>query len=69
MSTITIDDKNYKIDNLSDRQKGLAHHCIDLQRKIINTQKDLEQLITCKNAYSNDLVADIKKQEKPQAAE
>ena len=43
MSKITIDNDEYKLDDLSDKARSYAEHCHDLQRKIVNTQKDLEQ--------------------------
>ena len=51
MSKITIDDKEYKLDDLSDKAKNYAEHCHDLQKKIVNAQKDLEQFVTAKNTY------------------
>ena len=53
MSKITIDNDEYKLDDLSDKARSYAEHCHDLQRKIVNTQKDLEQLVTAKNTYYN----------------
>ena len=35
MSTITIDNKEYKLEDMSERAKGLAIHCRDLQEKIL----------------------------------
>ena len=49
MSKITIDNNEYKLDDLSDKARSYAEHCHDLQRKIVNAQKDLEQLVTAKN--------------------
>ena len=42
MSKITIDNNEYKLDELSDKARSYAEHCHDLQRKIVNAQKDLE---------------------------
>ena len=66
MSKITIDNDEYKLDDLSDKARSYAEHCHDLQRKILNTQKDLEQLVTAKNTYYNALKQEL---ETPQAAE
>ena len=48
MSKISIDNEEYKFDDLSDKARSYAEHCHDLQRKIVNAQKDLEQLVTAK---------------------
>ena len=66
MSKITIDDKEYKLDDLSDKAKYYSEHCDDLQKKIVYAQKDLEQLVTAKNTYYNALKQEL---ETPQAAE
>ena len=66
MSKITIDNEEYKLDDLSEKTRSYAEHCHDLQRKIVNTQKDLEQLVTAKNTYYNALKQEL---ETPQAAE
>ena len=69
MSTITIDNEEYKIDDMSERAKGLATHCRDLQAKILTKQMDLEQSITARNAYVADLKSELQKEDKPEAAE
>ena len=66
MSVINIDIKEYQIDKLSQKAKSYAEHCHDLQTKIVNAQKDLEQLVTAKNTYYNALKQVL---ETPQAAE
>ena len=66
MSKISIDNEEYKFDDLSDKARSYAEHCYYLQRKIVNAQKDLEQLVTAKNTYYNALKQEL---EAPQAAE
>jgi hypothetical protein len=48
---ITIDDKQYEVDQLTDEQKVLCNHCLDLDRKIANTQFSLDQLKVGKEAF------------------
>jgi hypothetical protein len=48
---ITIDDKQYEVDQLTDEQKVLCNHCLDLDRKIANTQFQLDQLKVGKEAF------------------
>ena len=49
--TITIDDKEYAVDSLTDEQKMLVNHCIDLDRKIGSTRFQLDQLQVGKDAF------------------
>jgi len=49
--TITIDDVEYAVDSLSDEQKMLVNHCIDLDRKINSTRFQLDQLQVGKDAF------------------
>jgi hypothetical protein len=48
---LTIDDKEYEVDKLTDDQKVLCNHCLDLDRKIANTQFQLDQLRVGKDAF------------------
>jgi hypothetical protein len=48
---LTIDDKEYEVDKLTDDQKVLCNHCLDLDRKIANTQFQLDQLKVGKEAF------------------
>lgn len=42
--TVTINDKEYTEDDLTDEQKNLVNHLIDLDRKIGSTKFNLDQL-------------------------
>jgi hypothetical protein len=42
---ITIDDVEYKYEDLTPQQQRLFNHCIDLDRKIDSSQFNLEQLM------------------------
>lgn len=48
---ITIDDKDYTEDQLTDTQKVIINHINDLQRKINSTQFNLDQLSVGKDAF------------------
>jgi hypothetical protein len=48
---ITIDDIEYNVADLTDEQKVLVNHCLDLDRKIGNTQFQLDQLRVGKDAF------------------
>ncbi len=49
--TITIDDVNYDFNEMTDEQKLLVNHCLDLDRKIASTQFNLDQLQVGKDAF------------------
>lgn len=53
--TITINDKEYTEDQLTDQQKVIINHLTDLDRKIGSTQFNLDQLTVGKNAFMHML--------------
>jgi hypothetical protein len=64
---ITINDKDYTEDQLTDNQKVMVNHVADLDRKINSTQFNLDQLSVGKQAFVNMLTADLAKE--PEDAE
>jgi len=52
---IEIDGKEYFFEDLTDEQKALVNHIADLDRKIINSKFNLEQLEFGKNAFVDAL--------------
>ena len=61
MSTITIDDKQYEIDKMSEEEKSLVQAMNYCDAKIAETQNQLAALKTAKQAYVNDLGARLQK--------
>lgn len=57
--TITINDREYTEDQLTDQQKVIINHIADLDRKIRSTQFNLDQLTVGKDAFVNMLTADL----------
>jgi len=49
--TITIDDTEYKVDDLTQEQVALVNHVQDLDRKISSSQFNLDQLNVGRNAF------------------
>ena len=49
--SITINDKEYTEDQLTDQQKVMINHITDLDRKISSTQFNLDQLQVGKQAF------------------
>lgn len=58
-NVITINDKDYTEDQLTDQQKVMINHIADLDRKIRSTQFNLDQLIVGKDAFVNMLTAPL----------
>ena len=51
--TITINNKEYKVSDLSQDQLTYINHMNDLERKIESSKFNLDQLTIGKNAFSN----------------
>jgi hypothetical protein len=58
-NVITINDKQYTEDQLSDEQKVMINHITDLDRKIGSTQFNLDQLNVGKQAFMNMLQSSL----------
>ena len=67
-NVITVNDKEYVLDDMTDRQKVLLAHVQDLDRKIGNTQFALDQLSVGREAFVQQLVADLEIPEAEEAA-
>ena len=55
MSTISIDDKEYEIDKMSDEEKSLVQAINFCDAKTQEVQNQLAALKTARQAYVNDL--------------
>jgi len=62
-NAIFIDNVEYDHDNLTDEQKALFSHCVDLDRKINNAAFALDQLKVGKDAFFGMLKASLEKKE------
>jgi hypothetical protein len=61
--TITIDNVEHNFESMTDEQKLLVQHCLDLDRKIASTQFNLDQLKVGKDAFVNLLKTSLEKKE------
>lgn len=68
-TTIVIDEVEYTEDQLSDTAKDALNHIANLERKISNTQFQLEELIVNKGAYLAILRNEVPKEAQVEAAE
>lgn len=55
-NVITVNEKEYDVDAMTDEQKILLNHVQDLDRKIGNTQFNLDQLMMGREAIAQRLV-------------
>ena len=58
-NTITINDKSYTEDQLTDAQKVFVNHVTDLDRKIRSAQFNMDQLNVGKQAFMQMLTASL----------
>ena len=60
--TIVIDDVEHSLDDMTDEQKMLVNHCLDLDRKIASASFALDQLRVGKDAFVKMLKESLEKQ-------
>ena len=65
--TITIDDVEHKVGDLTQEQVALVNHVQDLDRKISSSQFNLDQLNVGRNAFMNMLSEAMKAEEVEEA--
>lgn len=58
---VTIDDKEYIFENMTDEQKMMLNHIADLDKKINGTKFNLDQLNVGKDAFVNMLKTSLGK--------
>ena len=61
--TITINDKEYTEDQLTDEQKMLVNHVADLDRKINSARFNLDQLSVGRDSFMKMLNESLEKAE------
>ena len=62
-NVITINDKEYTEDQLTDQQKVMINHIADLERKLNSTQFNLDQLQVGKQAFLDMLTKSLEEEE------
>jgi hypothetical protein len=66
---ITIDDKEYMIEDMTDEQQMLVNHVADLDRKINSSQFNLDQLMFGKQAFVTALKENLETEVEEEIAE
>jgi hypothetical protein len=60
---ITVNDQEYFVEDMTDRQKALLNHINDLDRKLSNAQFNLDQLAFGREAFANALAQSLEAEE------
>ena len=61
--TITINDKEHNVSDLTEEQVALVNHVHDLDRKLSSAQFNVDQLTVGRNAFMNLLTGSLEKDE------
>ena len=61
--TITVNEKEYLVEELNDSQKVMVNHILDINRKIGQPQFQLEQLQVASTAFNNMLTQQLEAEE------
>ena len=66
--TITLNEKEYNVADFTDEQTALVNHVADLERKISQSQFNLDQLMFGKEAFVNALATSLEAVEEAEVA-
>ena len=66
-NTITVNDKEYNVDDMTDQQKVLLNHVADLDRKLSSAQFNLDQLNVGRDAFINMLAQSLEAEDETAA--
>lgn len=58
-NVITVNEVEYNVDDMTDRQKTMLAHIQDLDRKINTTRFNLDQLVVGRDAFASSLAKDL----------
>jgi hypothetical protein len=59
---ITINDKEYNVEDFTDEQRTLLNHVQDLERKIAGAKFNIDQLMVGREAFVNRLVSSVEQE-------
>lgn len=57
--TITVNDKEYNVDELTEQQIAMVNHINDLDRKLANARFNVDQLQVGREAFVNMLAGSL----------
>jgi cell division protein ZapA (FtsZ GTPase activity inhibitor) len=61
--TITVNDKQYNVDDLTEQQVAMVNHIQDLDRKLANARFNVDQLTVGREAFVNMLAKALESEE------
>jgi len=59
---IVVNDVEYNIDNMSDQQRTMINHIVDLDRKLSSARFNVQQLEVGREAFVNMLTKSLEQQ-------
>ena len=65
---ITINEKEYFVEDLTDEQKVLFNHIADLDRKLSTSAFNMDQLKVGRDAFANMLASSVQGKDEEEAA-
>ena len=66
---ITINEKEYFVEDLTDEQKKMFNHLADLNRKLASSAFNMDQLRVGRDAFINMLAASVQGEDEVEEAE
>lgn len=60
---ITVNDKEYILQDMTDQQQRMVNHINDLDRKVSSSEFNLEQLMFCRQNFINELAKSLEAQD------
>ncbi len=57
--TITVNDKEYNVDDLTEQQNTMVNHIADLDRKLSNARFNVDQMAVNREAFVNMLTKSL----------
>jgi len=67
-TAVTVNDKEYFLEDMNDKQKTIVNHCADLNRKIETMLFNVDQLRVGKEAFDNMLIKELEEPEVSEAS-
>jgi cell division protein ZapA (FtsZ GTPase activity inhibitor) len=61
--TITVNDKQYNVEDLNDQQIAMVNHIQDLDRKLANARFNVDQLTVGREAFVDMLAKSLETEE------
>ena len=57
--TITVNDKTYSVEDLSEQELVMVNHVADLDQKLMSSRFSVDQLQVCRDTFVNMLTSSL----------